>query len=102
ENAESLFRPEDLSGRDVPAEAAGAAQPLRFGQEGLAALQRGLCLLAIFDVGVGAIPANEFAALIAQGRGSEQEPAIAAIETTHTRRAIVWFFVGHHFLPAGE
>ena len=52
EDAECLFRPEDLSGRDVPAEAAGAAKPLRFGEKVLTALQRAFSTFAIFNVGI--------------------------------------------------
>src|SRR6266446_7913262 len=41
EDAKGFLRPEDFAARNTPAEAAGAAQRLRFSQIGLAPLQFG-------------------------------------------------------------
>ena len=49
---ESLIRPNDFAGGDAPAEAAGAAQSLRFGQIGLAVSQVLLSSLAWLDVDI--------------------------------------------------
>src|SRR5712692_4333706 len=39
--------------------------------------------LAVFDVGIRAIPVDDIPLLVAQGLGAEQEPAIFSVEATH-------------------
>src|SRR5437879_13739622 len=56
ENAKSFLGPANLPSRNAPAEAAGLAQSLRFGQVCLAAPQGIFCAVGVLGVARGAIP----------------------------------------------
>src|SRR6267378_7992064 len=104
EDAKGFLRPEDFAARNTPAEAAGAAQRLRFSQIGLAPLQFGgpfhhlhlepvarptkrllavverfLRALAVGDVGAAAEPFDDPAFAVADRRASRLEPAVRSI-----------------------
>src|SRR4029077_6850810 len=76
ENAIGLGRPADFAGVDPPTEASRKAQPLGFREIGLVSPQGTLGPLAVLDIGVGSIPLDDVALLVAQWRGTIEEPAI--------------------------
>src|SRR5713226_9227475 len=104
EDAKGFLRPEDFAARNTPAEAAGAAQRLRFSQIGLAPLQFGgpfrhlhlefvagptqrllavverfLRALPVSDVRAGAEPFGDPAFAVANRRPARLEPAVRSV-----------------------
>ncbi len=99
QNFIGLFRPEVMTGGDIPGKAAGLAELLRLGRIGLAPLPRVFNLLAIIDVDIGTIPGNDGSGLIPQSLATEQKPAICPIEAPHARLDIVGFAGFKHSQP---
>src|ERR1051325_5671104 len=79
EDAEGFVGPADPSAGNVPTEASGMAQLLRLGEVSFAPAQGILGLLAVFDVGVAAVPFDDVATFVAKRRGAVEEPAIHAV-----------------------
>ena len=70
-------------------------QALSFGQLALAVLEFLLRLLAILDIDRYSVPLSDVSVRIAQGRGTNQEPAIFTVSTPQTH-----FILGG--FPSGE
>ena len=71
--------PEHFSAGDIPGETAREAQPLGFGQIGLASPQSGFGPLVILDISRCPIPLDDVSVLVAPRQGAQQDPAIFAV-----------------------
>src|SRR5437899_9804574 len=76
EDPRGFLGPADLTGRNAPAEAAGATYSLGLMQRGLAPPQGLFGSVAFLDVDRGSIPLNDVVQLIAQRHVADQQPAI--------------------------
>src|ERR1700752_44229 len=79
EYPETFLGPDQLSGGNIPAETARAAQSLGFRQIPLAPTQRLLGALTVLDVRCCPIPPNDPSGFIPQRYSAQQEPAMFAI-----------------------
>src|SRR6266550_2310082 len=79
EDPRGFLGPADLTGRNAPAEAAGATYSLGLMQRGLAPPQGLFGSVAFLDVDRGSIPLNDVVQLIAQRHVADQQPAIVPV-----------------------
>src|ERR1700733_4922329 len=99
ENLIGLIRPEVVAGSDVPGKATGPAELLRLGGVSLDPLQTIFGLFSILDVGVGAVPSDDYSCLVAQSFGTEQKPAVGSIGAAHARLDVTGRSGLQHFFP---
>src|SRR5271165_4666788 len=81
----ALVRPVDFSTRNVPAEAACAANALPLSQESFAALQVLLCFFALINVRQGSVPFDDVSMRIVQRHSPNQKPEIFSIRAPTPR-----------------
>src|SRR5450631_3632594 len=102
EDLVGFLGPENLAGRNLPTEAAGAAQALGFRQVGFAAPQLIFGALAVLDVDAGAVPLDDLTESIAQRYVANEHPAIVAMSGSYPGLAFRWLAGCQGRLPLGD